>query len=165
MESKAQDIAGLTVGLSKLGLSGITGGAITYAFTAVRPYVINGKVYSITGGTTFPVVDANTGVNFVGLTKANTGTVFVLGGSSATTTDVVAVQGSVETLDAHGNFYFAPKFPQLPSDFCPLAYIIAKAGSTFVAASFQPGTDNWNTTGMTYATQDIVALPDRAQVA
>ena len=164
MESKVQDVAGITMALGNITLSGITGGAKTFT-TAVTPYCINGKAYftTIQTGANFPALDINTGVAPVGLVAANTGTVVVLGNQAGAVVHVAA-QGSVEALDAGGNFLIPPKFPSLPDNFCPLAYIILKAGAT-LAAPFIQGTGNWNQTGITAAVQNIAALPDHPQVA
>jgi hypothetical protein len=176
MESKVQDIAGITIGLGPLTLSGLTAGATTYTSVATA-YAINGRTttFATQSGVAFPTTDLNTSAQFVGLTLANTGTVFVVGCQFGVTT-LKCVQGSVEALDAGGNFLNVPKFPSMPDNFCPLAYFIAKAGATFVAAAWYPGTTNWNTTGMTYVANvagvatagsiatSIVALPDRPTV-
>jgi len=166
MESKLQDVAGITMGLGNTLLSAISGAATTTFTAAAVPYAINGKAGTTTVQTTaaFPATDIQTGVAYAGLQKANTGTV-VLVGVQLGATVYVAAQGSVESLDAGGNFINVPKFPSVPDNFCPLGYLVIKAGATFVAATFVPGTTNWNTTGITIAVQNIVALPDRPQVA
>jgi len=165
MECKQIDVAGITIGLGVLALSGISGAATTYSSVATN-YAINGKTGTLTGQTTtaFPTLDINTGVKFSGLTKANTATVYVVGVQSGGST-IVAAQGTVVALDTEGNLRFAPQFPSLPNNFCPLSYIVAKAGSTFVATIARPGTEVWNTTGMSYSVVDIIALPDLPQIA
>lgn len=165
MEAKLQDIAGITLALGNTALTGISGAATTFSASVIA-YALNGKAYTTTIQTTaaFPTVDIQTGVAWAGLQKANTGTVLLVGVQAGATV-YVAAQGSVESLDAAGNFLNAPKFPSVPDNFCPVAYIIVKAGATFVAATFLPGTTVWNTTGMTYAVQNVAALPDRPQVA
>lgn len=169
-------VSGATLGLGPLTVSGLTGGVTTYTSVATA-YAINGRstTFATQTGVAFPITDLNTGAQFAGLVAANTGTVFVLGVQFGVTT-LKALQGSVESLDAAGNFLNIPKFPSIPDNFCPLAYFIAKAGSTFVAAAWYPGTTNWNTTGMTYVADvagvatagsiatSIIALPDRPTV-
>lgn len=169
-------VSGATLGLGPLTVSGLTGGATTYTSVATA-YAINGRstTFATQTGVAFPTTDLNTGAQFAGLVAANTGTVFVLGVQFGVTT-LKALQGSVESLDAAGNFLNIPKWPSIPDNFCPLAYFIAKAGSTFVAAAWYPGTTNWNTTGMTYVADvagvatagsiatSIVSLPDRPSV-
>ena len=164
-ENKVQDVAGITVGLGNTALTGLAGAATTFSGSVV-PYAIDGKAYTSTiqTGAAFPTTDIATGVTLAGLQKANTGTVLVLGNQAGAAVNVVA-QGSVEALDVGGNFVAPPKFPSLPDNFCPLAYAIVKAGATFVAATFLPGTTVWNTTGITIAVQNVVALPDRPAVA
>lgn len=165
MEAKVQDIAGITLALGNTALTGLSGAATTFSASVV-PYAINGKAYTTTIQTTaaFPTADIATGATLLGLQKANTGTVLVVGVQAGAAVYVVA-QGSVEGLDVGGNFIAPPKFPALPDNFCPLAYVIVKAGATFVAATFLPGTTVWNTTGITIAVQNVAALPDRSQVA
>ena len=167
-DNRAGSLCGLTACIGNATFSAISGAATTTYTSAAIVAAINGKATTFAAQTTqaFPTTDLNTGVQFVGLTAANKGTVFVLGIQNGGTT-LKAVQGTVESLDAAGNFIGAgiPKFPALPDDFCPMGYIIAKAGATFVAAAWYPGTTNWNTTGMTYSIQNVVALPDRPQVA
>lgn len=170
-------VAGMTLGLGPLTLSGLTGAATSYSSVATN-YAINGRCSTFAAQTTvaFPTTDLNTGVQFAGLVAANTGTVFVVGVKFGATV-LSALQGSVEALDAAGNFTTRiPTFPSIPDNFVPLAYFVAKAGSTFVAAAWYPGTTNWNTTGMTYVADvagvatagsiatSIIALPDRPTV-
>ena len=165
MESKVQDVAGITLALGNATITGISGAATTFS-AAVTPYAINGKAYTSTVQTTaaFPTADISTGLTLAGLQKANTGTVLLVGVQAGAAVCVVA-QGSIEALDAGGNFIIPPKFPSVPDNFCPLGYIVVKAGATFVAATFLPGTTVWNTTGITVAVQNIAALPDNPQVA
>ncbi len=169
-------VSGATLGLGPLTVSGLTGAATSYSSVSTN-YAINGRCANFGAQTTvaFPTTDLNTGKQFVGLNAASTGTVFVLGVQFGATT-LSALQGSVETLDAAGNFTKVPSFPSIPDNFVPLAYFIAKAGSTFVAAAWYPGTTNWNTTGMTYVADvagvatagsiatSIISLPDRPSV-
>lgn len=164
MQAKQVDIAGITIGLGNLTLTGISGAATTYSSSAL-PFCVNGKAttYSAQSGVAFPTTDLNTGAQFVGLVAASTGTVYVVGVQSGGTT-LKCIQGSVELLDAAGNFINVPKFGPCPDNFCPLAYIVAKAGST-LAAPHYPGTTNWNATGMSYAVVNVAALSDRPQVS
>jgi len=162
---KANDCAGITVALGNIGLTAISGQATHTYSASATPFAINGKAYTFASKTTqnFPTLDATTGLPFVGLLAANTGTVVVVGSNAALA--VQASQGSVEKLDAElGTFRIPPSFPALPEDFCPMAYIVIKAGST-LAAPFVIGTGLWNQTGVTEAIQNIGALPDKPQVA
>lgn len=159
-------MAGLTAALGNLTLTGISGAATTYSSSAL-PVAVDGKVttFAAQSGVAFPTTDLNTGLQFVGLVAANTGTVFVVGIQNGGTL-LKCIQGTVAALDAAGNFSATPPaFPALPDNFVPLAYIVAKAGSTFVAAAWYPGTTNWNTTGMSYSVQNIASLPSRPQVS
>lgn len=167
MECKVTDIAGITMALGNSTVSAISGQG-THTFTSVvKDYLINGKAGTTTVQTTanFPTLDDVTGVAMVGLALKNTGTVVVLGVQLGAAV-MVAAQGSVETIDAAGNFLASspPKFPALKDNFCPLAYIIIKADST-LAAPFVVGTSLWTQTGVTEVIVNIGALPDRPQVA
>lgn len=146
----------------KAGLTGISGAATTFSTGVTTVYSLLGKAFSkaaITGGAT-PTTDAVSGAAIT--LTANKGTVVVWGLDSGGNVKVLG--GSVETLDASGNFNAAPQFPAIPDTICPFAYSVHKAGST-LSGTFTFGTSNWNTTGMTHAVQDIVALPSRPQVA
>jgi hypothetical protein len=167
-DNRSPSLSGITACFGNATFSAISGAATTTYTSAAVPFTINGKYTTFAAQTTvaFPTTDTNTAAQFTGLVKASTGTVFVLGVNYGGTT-LRALQGSVENLDAAGNFIGAnvPKFPSMPDDFCPLGYIVAKAGSTFVATAWYPGTTNWNTTGMTYSIVNVASLPDRPQVA
>jgi hypothetical protein len=59
-----------------------------------------------------------------------------------------------------GAFISAPQFPQLPDDFMPLGYLIARTAPS--AANWTPGTDAWAATGVTCTEfVQIGTLPDR----
>jgi len=171
MESKSIDISGITMCLGVLGLTGISGAATTYSSSAVN-YTVNGKAYTVTGqaGTAFPTTDELTQHSpagaqlYAGLTKPNTATVFVVG-CDAGDTILSCTQGTIVPIGPEGDIPIPPQFPSFPDDFCPMAYIVAKAGKTFVAPVWRPGSQNWNTTGMTYNVVDIVALPDHPQIS
>lgn len=173
MESKQIDNAGTTIGLGSLTLTGLTAAATTYS-SAVTPYAINGRanIFAVQAGVAFPTTDLNTGLQFAGLVLANTAAVFVVGVQFGVTT-LKCVQGPVVALDPSGKALNALAFPSLPDNFCALAYFVAKAGATFVAAAWYPGTTVWNTTGMTYVADvagvatagsvgtSCITLPDR----
>lgn len=148
---------------TKAGLTGISGAATTYSTGSLTlQYAVGGKAYNktqVNGGAT-PTTDAVTAAAFPAL-AANQGTVLLWGFDASG--NIKLAQGSIETLDAAGNFYRAPQFPIMPDTITPFAYVIAKDGST--GGAFTAGTSNWNTTGMTYAVVDILTMPDRPQIA
>jgi hypothetical protein len=102
-----------------------------------------------------PTTDANTGAAFTGVV-ANKGSIFLVGFNAAGT--LKACQGSIVDLDASGAFIQAPQLPGMPLDFCPVGYIVIKAGSTASAAGWVLGTGNLATpaTGITLTYVDVV---------
>ena len=130
--------------------------------TVTLTFAINGKAYTKTAQTdgATPTTDYNTGVAFPTLT-ANEGTVVVwaMNASSA----VKCMMGTIQALDADGNFIIRPQFPPIPDDVTPFAYQVLKAGSTAGTITF--GTSNWNATGFTNAIQNVLELPSTPQVS
>lgn len=149
--------------MSWAGLS--AGTTTTINTTGAIIYAILGKAYykaQLSNGAT-PTTDAVTGAAFLPV-AANYGSVYTIGFNAAGTLQVV--QGEIQALDVQGNFITAPQFGPIPNDFCPVGYLIIKAGST---ASASPGwvfgTDNQSgVTGITYDFQNCITLPDRPQV-
>ena len=76
---------------------------------------------------------------------------------------VKACMGKAVPLDSAGNFPVYPQFPECPDTFVPFAYTVMKAGAT-AALAVTPGTTNWNATGFTNASQDVMVLPNRPQL-
>lgn len=140
------------------------GTTTTYSTTGTTLFCIKGKAYSkaaVTNGAT-PTTDFTTGVAFVPF-QANEGTVVVFGYDKDGT--VRCSQGSVEALDASGNFINAPQLPAIKDTVCPFGYLVLKGGST-LSGDFTFGTSNLSSvTGMTYTFVDVMTLPDRPQVA
>jgi hypothetical protein len=143
-------------------------GAETVHDTTVRlDFSIGGKMYSKSGTNadqTTPTTDYTDSVAFSAAAKqltANQGTVVVWGYTSGGV--VKCSMGTRESLDASGNFLNAPQFPSIPSDICPFAYQVLKAGSTAGTVTF--GTSNWNATGFTNVIVNVSQLPSRPQVA
>lgn len=75
------------------------------------------------------------------------------------------VQGQITALDSSGAFITAPQFGGLPTDFCPIGYIVIKLGSTAVAAWTFGANNLSGVTGVTYTFVDIVGVPDRPQIS
>lgn len=159
----------ITQTLTKAGLA--AGTTTTYSHTAAVVYSIRSKLYSraIAANVATPTVDILDNLAFTPLTfpasatVGGQGSVFVFCYDSGASTLRVA-QGSVETLDVAGNFVIAPQFPVIPDTLCPFGYLVVKLGPTAVA-NWVFGTNNLSgVTGVTYAFQDITALPDRPQI-
>lgn len=153
----------LTLATKKAGLG--AGTTTTFSFTAnPLEYAIKGKFYSKATQTNAatPTTDAVTGAAFVALT-AGYGSVYVFGYDAAG--NIKVMQGKVEALDSQGNFVYAPQFPLIPDSICPFGYLVAKGGAT-LSGSWTFGASNLSgVSGMTYAFQDVLTLPDRPQVS
>lgn len=142
------------------------GSTTTLSSTGTLAFAIRGKAYShaALSNTATPTTDWSTLAAFLGV-KANKGSVFVVGYNA--NGDLKAVQGSIEDLDSSGAFINAPQFGGLPLDFCPIGYIVIKAGSTADAVTgWVFGSSNMAAvTGITYTFVDVVGLPDRPQIS
>ena len=150
----------------KAGLTGISGAATTYSTGATtRSFAIAGKAYEkaqVSGGTT-PTTEAKTGAAIT-LTSANTARLITWSFDSSGNPKLHA--GDIVSMDSSGNLL---KAAPLPTDidldtYCPFAYVLLKAGSTF-SGTFTVGSRNWNTTGMTYTVVDVSTLPSRPVTA
>lgn len=152
----------LTLCLSKVALA--AGTTSTISTTGTTTYAINGKAFTksaITNGAT-PTTDAATGAAFAPL-RANQGCVVLIGLDAAG--NVKAVQGVIQALDSAGLFVNAPEFGTVPDNFCPIGYIVLRAGATLVG-TWTFGTNNLSAvTGMTYTFVDLIGLPSRPQVS
>jgi hypothetical protein len=153
----------------QLGNATVLGVAGTTLNLSVATTVsIGGKLVSkaISGTEATPTLDGATGLAFLPVPK-NKGSVFVIGLNAAGT--LAIVQGRVQDLDVAGNFVTAPEFPaSIPDTMCPIAYLVLKAGATYVAtaAGWQMGAHNTTgVTGITYTFVNINTLPARPQVA
>ena len=160
--------------MDMLALSGSTGclNAVTLAAgttttistTAAPMYALNGKAYTTTAwsNTAHPTTDANTGAAFVGI-PTGYGAVIVYGLNAAKAP--VAAQGPLVALDSAYNFITAPQFPAIPANFCPIGYMVVKAGSG--SSTWTAGSSNQSgATGITYARQDVaLGLPDHVQIS
>ena len=151
------DFAGATLCLSKAGLVAGTTNKLSISATT---YAIDGTAYSSAAQTnaTTPTTSAVTGSAFTAV-GANQGSVFFVGLNAAGA--LVASQGTVESLDAAGNFTTLPKTPAIPADFCLIGRLTIKVGST--GSNWTFGTSNMSgATGVTYTFVDQIAMPSRA---
>jgi hypothetical protein len=145
-----------------------TGAETVHDTTVLLNFAINGKAYTKSGTNAdqaTPTTDAVTGAAFPTLTgvasAGGQGTVVVWMYNSDGT--VKCAMGSVETLDAAGNFLVRPQFPPIPDSLCPFAYQVLKHYGQTSSVTF--GTSNWNTSGFTNAIVNVLVLPDRPQVS
>lgn len=153
------------INATTLPLSGISGAATTYTFTAAT-YSIDGKVYAkaTASGAATPTTDS-AGGNLVvtssgsGSTLVGTGTVVVWAVNSGGT--VAIYRGETTSLDASGNFVDVPEFPAIPDSVAVFAYIVVKNNT---GSNLTIGTSNWSAF-TSAATQNVVYLPSRPQVA
>jgi hypothetical protein len=154
----------VTMCLGKAGL--FAGTTTTLSSSNAVDYGIEGKAYThaALSNTATPTTDAATGDAFNGV-LANYGSVFTIGYNAAGT--LSAVQGTIEALNASGSFINAPQFGAIPDDFCPIGYLVIKAGSTANnTTGWVFGTSNMSgVTGVTYTFVDVITLPDRPQVS
>lgn len=166
MQSNQASIVGLPSNLmvTKAGLTGISGAATTFSTGGTKTFSVNGKAFTRAAfaGAATPTSDETTGATFVPIT-VNKGCAFVWGLDAGG--NIKVSQGRLADLDSAGNFIVAPEFPTIKDTVTPFAYVIAKAGSTYAGTGFRHGTDNWNTTGMSFAVVDCLVLPNRPQTS
>jgi hypothetical protein len=179
----AQQFAPVTQAFTKAGLAAGTTTTLTQTLAAgatANVYAIRGKQYTATAlsNTATPTTDYATGKAFLPV-LANNGCIFMVGFNAAGTLE--AIQGQITPLDTitvPGNFLVAPNFGgEGPAgsvntagggnDFCPIGYLVVKAGSTASATTgWTFGSNNMSgVTGITYAFQDICGVTDRPQVS
>lgn len=151
------------------------GTTTTLSQTNAATYAILGKIYAQSAAWSnqaTPTVDFATGNAFVPV-LANQGSIYLIGLDHSKAMHVT--QGQVQALDVNGNFITAPMFGGLgpvgsgttDNDFCPIAYLVIKAGSTANATTgWIFGTsNNSGVTGITYTFVDIANMPNRPQVS
>lgn len=145
----------------------IAGSTTTVSTTGAIDYAIKSKGYrkaTISNGAT-PTTDVITGAAFTGV-LANKGCIFVVGLNAAGS--IVCTQGTITDLDTAGAFKTAAQFGPIPDNFCPIGYVVIKAGSTANnTTGWVFGTsNNSGVTGITYAFVSIMgSLPDRPQIS
>lgn len=166
-QAASQVQAGNTISLANVNLT--LPSTSVYSTTVTSAGLINGKyVTPVTAVTTAatPTTDATTGVAFLtqGVNKAS---VIVFGNTAAGVIKMAQgpfVDTAVGVTTVAGAFLFPPQFPNLPDDFCPLAYALVRTAPS--STGFIAGTTSWTATGVTTsAVQNIGALPDRPQTA
>lgn len=152
----------LTMATAKAGLA--AGTTTTLTIGTLTPFCIKGKAFSraSVSNTATPTTDVNTGVAFVGI-PANNGAVFVICVNSAGALRVA--QSAIQPLDASGNFLYAPTFPGVPDDVCPIGYLVTRVGATGSTWTFGASNLAGPPTGVTHTFVDVMTLPDRPQVS
>lgn len=144
------------------GLLTAAGAETVYDTTVAIDYAIRGVLYrkaTVADGAT-PTVDAVTAAAFRALTAGKGCTFLWLLDADGT---VRVAQGSIEDLDAAGNFVRASQLPSVPEGHVPFAYTIVRGGST-LSGSWVFGTNNWNVAGITLTIRNLATLPDRPPV-
>lgn len=154
--------------LSFIDTGAVAGTTNTFTTTAASVCAIKGKFATplaiLTNSATTPTTDANTGVAFPAILQ-NTCAAVVFGINTAGT--LSACQGPATPTNPGvtttvGDFLLAPQFPELPDDFCPLAYTLVRVSPT--GASFTLGTTNWAASGITCSVFTRVStMPGRPQ--
>jgi hypothetical protein len=162
----------ITMCLSKVTLA--AGTTSTLSTTGTTVFAIEGKAYSkaALSNVATPTTDWATGAAFIGVT-ANNGCSFIVGFDSGG--NLKAIQSTIQPLNTSGAFIRAPVFGgfgpagsgSTNNDFCPIGYVIIKAGSTANATTgWIFGTsDMASVTGITYTFGDLVGWPDRPIIA
>jgi hypothetical protein len=147
----------------------VAGTTSTYTTTVTTTVVINGKfgtTLTAQTNTATPTTDANTSAAFNAL-AVNQTCALVLGQTLAGA--IAMVQGPIIATKTGvtttvGDFIQAPQFPDLPDDFCPLAYTIVRTAPS--AAAWIPGTGAWAASGVSCTTfRNVCQLPNRPQIA
>ena len=164
----ARSLKGLTMNLLNSGI--LAGTTTTYTITTTTRCLINGKyATAIAAASNIANVttDINTGAAFVAMVD-NQECVFVIGQPVAGVAMQVAQGSIVDTLagvtttpGAAINVY--AQFPNLPDNFCPLAYCVVKTAPS--SSGFTWGTTAFDTSGIDDTWVDIGVLPDRPQVS
>ena len=136
----------------------------TITTTNATDFIIDGKfgtqLDALTNQAT-PTTDHLTGAAFAPL-AINEGVAIVLGTIAAGGTNLVAVQGDIQSLESGTTeFLIAPHFSSIPDTMCPFAYIIVTNDSTGAAWTF--GTTSFGATGIVDTYVDVALLPDRPQ--
>lgn len=167
-----QSAVPITMCLSKVTLA--AGTTSTLSNTGTTIFAIKGKAYSkaAMSNVATPTTDWATGLAFLAILP-NFGSVFMVGFDSGGNLRVI--QGTLAPLDSAGAFITAPQFGGFApagsgsndNDFCPIGYIVVKAGATASAAGWYFGTGNLATpaAGITITYTDVIGWPDRPQIS
>lgn len=164
---QSQQLIGGNFVLGKAGLTGLSGAATTYSIGTAIVFALAGKALSkaTAAGAATPTTDFVTGNPITVVAGKGTAVLWCLDAAGT----VRAVQGSTELLDAANNFQFAaPQFPSVPDTLVPFAYSIHKGGNVpgaLLAGTWTFGVSNWNTANTFHTVNDLIAIPNRPQIA
>jgi hypothetical protein len=167
MADNLNDNIGITINLVSTAM--VAAATTTITTTVTSTCAINGKfaaTFANGAGQATPTTDAATSKAFVAM-QPNYCCAIVFGQTLAGALAmcqgpiIPTVTGVTTTV---GAFILAPQFPDLPDDFCPLAYTIARTAPS--AAAWTPGSSNWAASGVSCTTfRNVAQLPNRPQVA
>lgn len=160
----AQSFPPVTMCFSKATLA--AGSTSTVSTTGTTVFSIRSIMFSkaALANAATPTTDYATGKPFLPILP-NNGSVFLLGFDASAANNLRCVQGQITPLDTGGNFIQAPNFGGPPNDFCPIGYMIVKAGPTAAAGGWVFGTSANAATGITQSFKDLATIPDRPQVS
>lgn len=142
------------------GLLTTAGAENVYDTTVAIDYCINGQAYrkATQGDGATPTVDANTGLQFKPVLR-NQACVLVWLLDAAGV--VHLAQGPAVDVDMQSSVLInSAQFPDVEFErLCPFAYTLFVVGNTAPAAGHVPGTANWNATGLTATTRNVLCMP------
>lgn len=146
----------------------VLGTTSTYTTTVTTECVIDGVFATTLGAqtnTASPTTDAKTGAAFVAMADnqacALVWGITLAGAIALCQGKIVDTQVGVTT--TAGAFREAPPWPDLPDDFCPIAYNLVRTAPS--ASAFTPGTSSWTATGITASVaKNISVLPKRPRI-
>jgi hypothetical protein len=159
MSINLQNAIGGNLCVGSAALTGLSGAATTYSTSAIATVIrgIQRAKAAVAGGAT-PTTDAVSGAAMT--LVANQAAVFVWGVNAAGTVQVIKGATVPYTDTTAGSTEV--KLPALPDTFCPIAYVVIKAGATTVG-TWTFGSSNWNATGIVVdAVANLFGLPDAA---
>lgn len=146
------------------GLLTTAGAVTTHDTTVTISFEINGQAYTKTAITTgaTPTTDGNTGAAFNAVLPNKACVLLWCLNASGT---VSLIQGPIVANDDSSVLASACQFPIPGSAVVPFAYTLFATISTASASGLLPGTANWNATGLTATTRNILEMPSRPVAA
>jgi hypothetical protein len=156
-----------TLNLANAGA--VAGTTSTFTSTATTNAMIAGKFTTpLTAQTNAasPTLDAATGLVFNTLAPNQCcALVFGINAAGALQLCQGKIIGTAPGLTTTvGGIIVDPQFPQLPDNFCPLAYTIVRTAPS--AAAWTPGSSSWTASGVSASTfTNVGMLPARPQAS
>jgi len=167
---QAQKLVGVTISLTSPAM--VAGTTNTLTTTVSSNCIIKGRFATVKTAITNSsfatesiTTDAATGLAFVPLTSTSTqgsAAAIVFGINAAGAIKVAqgpATPTALGVTTTPGAFLASPLFPELPDDFCPVAYTIARTSPS--VPTFTVGSASWANNCTTFA--NVALLPDRPQ--